>query len=166
MREQLAKYVNQPLVILRVDGRGKVVEVKESKFGPASRYESEPPFVLTMPGENTKGSTWERAYRITLEPPHGAGEKYDATQTYTYKALDGTLATVALTTALKTPPAAAAEQVPLLQMQPEGEIVFDLRTGTMRTARLRVDKEVKGHQGEGSSYRFQSTYTEEFVGSK
>ena len=26
-----------------------------------------------------------------------------------------------------------------------------------------IEKELKGHQGEGSSYRFQSTYTEEYL---
>src|SRR5438128_4736886 len=39
LREQLAKYVGVPLSTLRVDPWGRVVEVKESKFGPASRFE-------------------------------------------------------------------------------------------------------------------------------
>jgi len=53
------------------------------------------------------------------------------------------------------------DRVPLLQLQPQGEIVFDLQAGRLRSATLRVDKELTGHQGEGSSYRFQSVYSEE-----
>jgi hypothetical protein len=56
--------------------------------------------------------------------------------------------------------------VPLLQMQPEGEVAFDIKEGRLRRASLRIEKELKGQQGEGSSYRFQSTYMEEFVESK
>src|SRR6266542_4046355 len=50
LREQLAKYVGVPLSTLRVDTWGRVVEVKESKFGPASRFEAELPFVVILPG--------------------------------------------------------------------------------------------------------------------
>src|SRR5207249_4975021 len=50
MREQLGRFVGQPLALLRMDSQGKVVEVKESKHGPASRFETEPPFVLVFPG--------------------------------------------------------------------------------------------------------------------
>ena len=79
---------------------------------------------------------------------------------------DAGLATMTVATTLTNLPEAPADQVPLLQMMPEGEVVFDTANGMMRSARLRIDKELTGHQGEGSSYRFQSTYTEEFVNSK
>ena len=63
-------------------------------------------------------------------------------------------------------PDSLLDRVPLLQLQPEGEIVFDIQSGLLRTARLIVDKELKNHQGEGTGYHFQRTYTEEFVGNK
>jgi hypothetical protein len=165
LREQMAKYVNTPLAVLRVDGLGRVVEVKESKFGQASRYEAEPPFVGQLPADALKaGLAWERAYQITVEPPKGVGEKYDAVQKYACKSAADGAAVVALTTALKAPPAAAADQVPLLQMLPEGEVVYDLKAGRLRSATLHIDKEVKGAQGENSSYRLQSTYSEQYAG--
>ena len=167
MREQLSRFVGQALVVLRIDARGTVLEVKDSKFGPASRYESEPPFVVILPeAVVAAGQSWERAYQITLEPPQGTGKKFEAAQKYVCKAVESGVATVTLTTTVKTLPEAVADQAPLLQMQPEGEIVFDTQTGTLRSARLQIDKELKGHQGEGSSYRFQSKYTEEYVGDK
>jgi hypothetical protein len=167
MREQMARFVNQPLALLRVDGLGRVVEVKESKFGPASRYESEPPFVGQLPADGLKtGQTWERAYKMTLEPPQGAGEKYDAVQKYVCKEIKDGAATVAVTTEVKSPPDALADRVPLLQLQPEGEVVYDLKAGRLRSASLKVDRELKNHQGENSSYRLQCTYKVEYVGDK
>jgi hypothetical protein len=167
MTKDLSKYVDKPLAALRIDPQGKVVEVKESKFGPASRFENELPFVLTLPDSGLKeGLTWERAYTVTLAPPQGAGEKYDATQKYTCKSFAADAATMTMITGIKNLPEALLDQIPLLQLQPQGEIVFDLKKGLMRSARLTIDKEIKGHQGEGSSYRFQSVYTEEYAAEK
>jgi hypothetical protein len=165
LREQMASYVGRPLVILRVDDRGKVVEVKESKFGPASKYENETPFAITLP-ETTPavGQTWQRQYAVTLEPPAGTGEKYQAVQKYVHKGSNGTTATIGLTTVMMTQPEALADQTPLLQFQPDGEVVFDVRAGVLRSVSLHVDKEVQKHQGEDSSYRFQSTYSERLLG--
>lgn len=161
VREQLGRYVGSPLVVLRLDGRGQVVEVKECKYGPASRFESEPPFVVVLPEQ--PGQAWERAYHITLEPPQGTGEKYDAGQKYVCSPSSGTRATFTVTTVIPKPPAAAADQIPLLQMQPEGEIVFDLQAGRLESARLHIDKELKDYQGEGSRYHFQSSYAEDYI---
>lgn len=166
-KEQLARYVGPTLAVLRVDPWGRVAEVKESKFGPASRFESDLPFVAMLPAGSMKlGAVWDRAYQITLEPPQGTGEKYAAVQHYRCTGLAGGLATISLATELKSPPEAAADKVPLLQSQPAGEVVFDLRAGRLQSATLKADQEVKGHQGEGSSYRFQSTYSEQYVGER
>ena len=117
-----------------MDGRGRVVEVKESKFGSAARYENELPFVGVLPADGPKaGQEWRRDYKITLEPPHGAGEKYDAIQKYVCKDVTDGVAVTTVTTGLKTPPP-AAEQAALLQLEPEGEIVFDLKAGRLKSA--------------------------------
>jgi hypothetical protein len=164
LREELARFVGPALAVLRVDRQGRVVEVKESKHGPASRFESELPFVMVLPSEGLKpGQNWERAYRITLEPPQGTGEKYEALQNYSCKTMANGMAVIGITTHLKTMPESLLDRVPLLQLQPEGEMVFDVQAGRLRQARLRIEKELKGHQGEGSSYRFQSSYLEELV---
>ncbi len=166
MKEQLSKYVGQPIAILRLDSMGRLIEVKKSDFGPASRFEADPPFQLMFPESAVQpGQAWQRPYKITLEPPQGTGEKFDAVQRYTLKSA-GPNVTIGLSTTLKTQPESALDRVPLLQLQPEGEIVFDTQSGLMRSARLAVDKELKDHQGEGTSYHFQRTYAEEYVGNK
>jgi hypothetical protein len=164
LREQMGKFVGVPLATLRVDARGRVVEVKESKFGPASRFEAEPPFCAVLPGGAVQPEqTWERPYKITVEPPQGTGEKYDAVQTLKCVKVEGTGALLSLTTAMKTEPMSVADRMPLLQYQPEGQIVFDLAHGRLHQAKLTVAKVLTGHAGEGSSYSFQSSYVEQFV---
>jgi hypothetical protein len=165
LREQMKPFINTPLAVLRIDGHGRVVEVKESRFGPASKFEAELPFRISLPDAAPQvGQAWERSYKLTVDPPQGTGEKYDAVQKCVCKAVNGTTATIAVSAAVKTLPPAVADQVPLLQSQPEGEAVFDVQNGRLQSVNLRVDKELKNHQGEGSSFHFQSTYLEQYAG--
>jgi hypothetical protein len=162
LREQMAKFIGQPLAVLRVDGQGQVVEVKQ---GQANRFESDLPFLLTLPAAApAAGGSWERAFKVTLEPPQGSGQ-YEAVQKYVCAKADANAAVIALTTQFRTQPETAQEQTPLLQKQPAGEVVFDVRAGRLHSARLHIDKTLQNHQGEGSSYRFVSSYTEQYVGS-
>ena len=165
LRKQYENIVGQALVVVRVDGQGKVIEVKEARPGySAAKYESDPAFKFLLPGEALKTDlAWERGYQITLEPPQGTGEKYAAVQRYVCKGVADNLATVALTTEVKDAPAAQEDQVPLWQMQPEGEIVFDVQAGRLQKATLRIDKEAKI---DGGNTHFQSVYTEQYAGDR
>src|SRR5262245_54622890 len=166
LKKVLAGFVNTPLATIRVDAFGKVVEVVKSHSGPAS-FENELPFLVALPATGVKlNDAWERAYKITLPPPLGTGEKHDAVQKYRCKALTADVATIALTTELKTPPKAAADAVPLWQVMPEGEVVIDVKSGRMYSARLTINKELKNHQGDNSSCSFKSTLTILYAGDR
>jgi hypothetical protein len=162
----MAAFLNKPLATLRVDSYGRVIEVKESKTDP-STWENELPFVAVLPGMMPRvAQSWDRTYKITLAPPLGTGEKHDAVQRYTCKAVTGDLATMTLTTELKSPPKVPADGVPLWQVMPQGEVVFDMKAGRLHSARLTIDKELKDHQGEGSHTKFQSTLTTTYAGER
>jgi hypothetical protein len=161
LREQLTKMIGQTLVVLRVDSLGRVMEVKQ---GQASRFEAELPFAVQLPGAAVAvGQSWDRQYTIVLDPPLGTGEKYAAAQTFVCTKVEGGLATLTLTTALAKTPENKAELLPLLQKLPQGEVVFDVEHGRLSALRVTIEREVKGHQGEGSSYHFQSTYKEQYA---
>jgi hypothetical protein len=166
LKEALGKYLNTPLATLRVDGAGRVVEVKGS-MTHASGYENELPFVGVLPVTGpAAGQAWERPYKITLAPPLGTGEKYDALQRFACKAATAEHVTATFTTELKSAPKAAADAIPLWQFLPTGEVVWDVKNGRLHSAKLTIDKELKGHQGEGSHTRFQSTTTVLYLGSR
>lgn len=161
LKEHLLPFIGKPLAVLRVDATGRVIE---AKVGSLSRYEAEPPFLLTLPTASlTVGQNWQRNYTLTLDPPQGTGEEYAAVQTCTCQSMAGPLATIALKTDFKSMPESPQDRLPLFQKQPAGEIVFDIQNGRIQRARLTIHKELQNQQGAGSSYRFDSTYTEEYV---
>ena len=166
-KSEMAKHVGPVLAVLRVDPSGKVIEVKESKVGPATRFTTELPFKFVLPDTEPKvGESWDRAYTIQLDPPLGTGEKYAAIQKYTCQEPKGAFLTVGLTTQLKAPPAQAADQIPLLPLTQEGVLFFHAASGRYYGARCKVERELRNHQGEGSTYKFISTYVEDFVPAK
>ncbi len=166
-KKEMAKMVGTTLAILRIDAQGKLLEVKQSKAGPESRFFADLPFKVIFPEAETKmGDSWTRDYALVLEPPHGTGEKFDSQQKYTHAEAKGGLMVIGLTTTLKKAPSSVTEQIPLIPMQNEGEVFFHAESGRYVGARLKVTKELKDHQGEGSKYKFSSTYTEDFIPAK
>jgi hypothetical protein len=165
LKEQYRQYLGQTIAVLRVDPRGKVVEVKESKFGPAVRYESDPPFKVVLPAAKPQDRlAWDRQFQVKLDPPQGAGESYDFTQKCVCNQTSSNAVKVAFQTIAQKLPEAAQDQLPLLQWQPQGEVVFDIANGRLQSAELRIDKELKEYAGKDTSYRFQSVYREEYTG--
>jgi hypothetical protein len=166
-KSEMARHVGPTLAVLRIDPQGKLVEVKESKVGPAARFATELPFKITLPDVEPKpGDAWDRTYTIQLDPPLGTGEKYAAAQRYTTQEPKGGFLTIGLGTTIKDLPAQAAEQIPLLPLLAEGTLFFHAQSGRYYGARLKIEKELKNHQGEGSSYKFVSTYVEDLVPGK
>jgi hypothetical protein len=158
----MEKFVNTPFLTLKVDALGKVVEVVK---GPSlSRFDCEAPFLMVLPEEAVSaGQTWERPLTLVLEPPQGTNEKYLGAQKVTVKRADAVALVVSVGTTFKNMPANQLDQVPLLQKMPAGDVVFDVAAGRLHAARLIIERELQNHNGPGSSYRFQSTYTEEYV---
>lgn len=163
LKEALSRYLNTPLATLRVDPFGKVLEVKEAKTGAGS-FENELPFLIQLPPTGVKvNDLWHRDYKITLPPPLGTGEKHDAVQKYLCKSLSADRATFALSTELKSPPAVPADAIPMWQLMPEGEVVLDVKNGRLHSAKLRIDRSLKNHQGENTSCSFKSSVVIEYV---
>jgi hypothetical protein len=160
--KEMAEYLNQPVVVVRVDAQGRLVEVKEAKGSSAARLHAELPFRLTLPAAGpAAGQTWDRTFALKLDPPHGTGESYDFLQTYTAQGVKDGLAVVGVKTALKAPPKAAGEQVPLVPMLWAGEVYFDPAAGRYHAARLTAKAELVNHQGDGTKFVYQSTYAED-----
>ena len=164
LREEMSKYIGPPLTVVRIDARGQLVEVKESKFGPPSRLQADLPFKLVLPSAAlAPGHSWERPYTIKLEPPQGAGETFDAVQKLTCKAAVNGFSTITVTTELKNVPEAAAEKLPLLPLLPSGELSFDTTNGRLRAVHYQFQHDLPGHRGEGSKYQFKNSYSEDLI---
>lgn len=161
-KNEMSKLIGQTLAVVRLDPTGKLVEVKESKFGSKSRFETDLPFKIVLPESGPKeGQTWDRTFTIKLDPPQGTGETYEATQRCAAKAPVNGFTTVAVSTTIKDMPTQASDQIPLLPMLMEGDIYFHAQSGRYQAARLKIKKELLNHQGEGTKYIFESTYSED-----
>ncbi|HEY3790130.1 MAG TPA: hypothetical protein VGL71_14820 [Urbifossiella sp.] len=159
---EMAEYLNKPVVVVRVDSLGKLVEVKEAKTGSAARLHAEMPFRFVMPEAGpAAGQAWERPFAFKIEPPAGTGESYDFIQKYTCKDVKEGLVTIGVQTVLKSPPKTAGEQVPLVPMLWTGDVYFNSLAGKYHAARLTAKSELANHLGEGSKFVYQSTYSED-----
>lgn len=161
----MAEYLNRPVVLVAVDAQGRLVEVKEAKGGSAARLHAELPFRVVLPDATpAAGQSWNRTFNLKLDPPLGAGETHEFTQTYTAKGTQDGLLVVGVGTALKAPPKTAGEQVPLVPMLWTGDVYFDPAAGRYHAARLSAKAELPNHLGEGTKYVYQSVYSEDVVG--
>lgn len=157
----MSKFIGTPLALLRIDSQGRVLEVKQ---GSASRYEAEPPFVVVFPAVAAKeGQAWLRPFNLTLDPPYGSGEKLEATERYQCTRLAGGKATLTVANQIKAMPENTKDQVPLVQKLSEGHVTFDLQAGRLLDVQLNIDRMLLNHRGEGSSYHFQSWFSEQLV---
>ncbi len=157
LREQMKKYLGATVAVIRIDGFGRLHEVKQ---GAAASFDAEPPFMVIFPAAKpAPGQSWRRPFSLTLDPPYGTGEKYEAEQRYDCKKIDAGKATLSVSTQFKTMPDNMRERIPLMQKDVQGEVVFDIPAGRMVSAQLNIDKTIEEHQGKGSSYQFKSQYS-------
>jgi hypothetical protein len=160
----MVAYLNKPIVTVQIDTQGRLVEVKDAKGGTAARLHAELPFRLVLPdADPAANATWDRPFAVKLDPPHGTGESYDFTQKYTSKGQKDGLLVVGVETALKTPPKAVSEQVPLVPMLWTGDVYFNVASGKYHAARLKAKSELANHQGEGTKFVYESTYSEDAI---
>ena len=160
----MAAYLNKPIVAVRIDPRGTLVEVKEARGGVAARLHAELPFRLVLPDAVPEvNRTWDRPFTVKLDPPHGTGESYDFAQKYTSKGEKDGLLVVGVETALKAPPKAVGEQIPLVPMLWTGDVYFNVAAGKYHAARLKAKSELANYQGEGTKYVYESTYAEDAI---
>lgn len=154
-------FLNKPVLTATVDTTGKVVEAKSDQKAAADRLEAELPFRLVWPAKMPAANdTWDRTFVLKLPPPLGTGEKFDATQTYTFRGNKDVYAVVGMTTVVKempTDPAVVSALAPVLW---EGDVFFNTKTGRYHGAKLTAKREVANHRGEGTKFAYTSEYTE------
>ena len=148
----LNSHLNKVLATIRVDGFGQLVAIQNAP-GSSNPFEHELPFLGVLPAvELRPGLKWERPFTLTLHPPLGTGEKYDAVQRFECKSVEKGKAIVTLATQLKEKPAAAADLIPLWQMLPSGELVWDLQAGQLERGELKVKESLKTADGNLSTF--------------
>lgn len=154
-------FLNQVVLTATVDATGRVVEAKSEHKTAAERLEAELPFRMVWPAKMPQANDkWERAFVLKLPPPLGTGEKFDATQTYTYRGMKDVYAVVGMTTAVKDLPADPAVVSTVAPVLWEGDVFFNTKSGRYHGAKLTAAREVANHRGDGTKFTYRSEYTE------
>lgn len=159
-QQAMAAFLNKPIVTIRLDRTGKLLDA-EASSGSADRLFAELPFRVQF-GETFPpvGGSWTRLFKIKLSPPLGTGEVYEAKQTYTLKGENAGHLSFGIATELVQPPKDPGELPPLVPMLWEGDVYFHKESGRYTGAKLNIKREIPNHQGEGSKFVYESTYTE------
>ena len=160
-RAQLAALLGKPILTVRLDALCRLLDAKGDNPATAARLSVELPFRVTLPETfPAVNGTWGREVVMKLDPPQGTGEKYEATQTATYKGDNMGFAVLGFATTLKAPPKDPAESVGLVPLLWEGEVYFHRPTGRYAGARLAIKREVVGHAGPGTKVTYETAYTD------
>ncbi len=161
---QLKKMINTKIVVLQVNRSGDFIKLVESKFGSKNRFVTDLPFKLVLSSQELKkDTTWDRKYKITLDPPQGAGESFDATQNYTVLVPTNGLESIQVQTEIKDYPKDANLQIALLPTLQNGTIYFHSQTGRYYGSRLTIEKNIDDYQGPGTKYRYACTLSEDLL---
>lgn len=162
--KEMAAYLNTPIVVVRVDPRGRIVELKSAAGSSGARLHAELPFRAILPESGpAPAQGWERPFTFKLDPPHGTGELYDFEQKYTCKEVRDGMIVISIETRLKTVPKSHAEQIPLIPLLWTGDVYFHSPTGRYHAARLKAKAELTNHVGPGSKFAYESNYAEDAV---
>jgi hypothetical protein len=156
-------FLGKAMQTVVLDGRGQVLKVTTPGGGAnaESRVKAELPFRVILPEKPVGlGAMWEQSFMFKLAPPQGTGEEIAFLRKMTVKALEKGVATVAVTVGLKEAPETTAEWLPLVPFLWEGEVYWDVEKSMYRGAKIAVKKELANHQGQGSSFRYESHYAE------
>ena len=122
--KDMAEFLNKPILTAKIDARGGVVEAKSAGGdSAANRLQAELPFRVMLPEKATEvNATWEREFKVKLDPPLGTGERHAAKQTYKLRATQNGYAVIGVGTAFANPPTATADLLPLLPWIWEGDV--------------------------------------------
>ncbi len=165
LREKFHQFVNRPLATFWIDPWGRVVEVRNlAGSATGSTSYAELPFAVCLAAQSVqKGQTWSRSYRHAVIAPSGARSEVELDQQFQVRGVHNGQLVIAFTTQLRDQPQDIAARLPLLQVQPQGEAIFDLQLGLVVSARYVSAGVVEGHHGEASRYEFNSECRETLI---
>lgn len=164
LRERFHRFVNRPLATYWIDPWGRVVEVRNHTGLTTGATAAELPFTVCLAAQGVqKGQTWSRSYHHALTTPSGARAEVELEQQFQVRSIHNGQVVIAFTTQLRDQPRDLAARLPLLQVQPQGEAIFDLQLGLIVSARYVSAGVVEGHHGETSRYEFTSECRETLI---
>lgn len=170
----VSRNIGKPQVRMRTSSTGKVLKVKEvAPVGPAPagaqiqmkdvQGQDSYDFLTIFPAKALKvGEGWEDKSEVQVAD-NNLKKTVDVKTTYTLKAVDGDLATVGFKTVVLTPIRDNNIAIQLMQREPSGELVFDMRKGAVVTRSVTHDKSVINPAGNNTAMNSKGVQFERLV---
>ncbi|MBX9652148.1 hypothetical protein K2Y11_00870 [bacterium] len=162
--EQLKGVVGRPIIEIQIDNTGAIKGYKH--LTARQDVLRDLPFMITVPNEKipTVGTAWRRDFPIPLEPPLSTPARtLRGVQNCNVTASDSNKLVVDVESKLLDEVKTPKEMLPVVQFLPKGTIVLDPKGGRMLQAKMTIDQTINDFQGAGSTYKFFSQYSEDFV---
>jgi len=163
LRDQMSKFVGDPVALLIVDKTGKVNEVRENRFGSPKRFDTDPPMALIFgKGPIILGTKWERPVTIAADPTVAPSESngWQALVKSECIAATSTTRTIKTEGVWTKEPQASEAKIGLLQYFPKTEIVLDQAGMPPKLIVSKMDRTIKHGDKESNVYRLISEYRE------
>jgi hypothetical protein len=164
LAEQLKAIVGRPIIQVDIDKTGAIKAFKH--LTQRQDMMRELPFHVTVPGDKIPvvGVAWRRDFPIQLEPPVATPPKtLRGVQACKVVESDSSRLVIEIESTLIDEVKDPGQMLPVVQFLPKGTVTFDPKAGRMTAAETTIDQTVANFAGEGSSYKFLSTYTEELA---
>ncbi len=163
LRDQMAKFVGEPVALLIVDKTGKVNEVRENRFGSPKRFETDPPMALIFGKVPISlGTKWERPVVIAGDPPVPSNDSngWRALVQSECIAASTTTRTIKTEGSWTREPKIFEAKIGLLQYFPNTEVVLDQPGMPPKLIVSKLDRTIKNGDNENNIYRLISEYRE------
>lgn len=174
----VAKSIGVPQLRIQAESTGKLGKVvrldtasQQSKDKAPADGDPSQNFLVVFPkepigvGETWKDATFEVRVSITTTPgqPARLTRPVKLLRKYKLESVEGDLVTISVRTSVLSPIKQPGVRVQLMQRTPSGTIVFDMKTGTIVSRELKIDKTEIGPFGGKSSMRAVSSLTETLI---
>lgn len=171
--------IGKPLAQVHVSPRGELLETKpllgQNALDKAQALkadgtladEASRNFLIEFPEQPIQvGESWENTFKVNVRVGQKLKQPVTMQRSYELVKVENDLATIKLRTVLITPIRDGMILAQLIQMTPEGTIVFDLKNGRMVSRTLTLDKTEVGVIGKNSSMHAKSKREERWIDPK
>jgi hypothetical protein len=152
--EHIQKTIDQPLAKLLISNSGKLKNIIAVNGAKEEEINSDPSmnFLVTFPEEPVSvGHTWKENISQELKASKTLKVNLNMLRTFKVIKIEDNIATIQFKTVILTPIRDPAQEVRAIQMEPAGEMKFDINRGAMVSRTTRSNKTVINFLGPGSS---------------
>lgn len=151
------------LARITIDARGRQVDREDFRMTTIIQQANQAYVVVPFPEEPVAvGGSWDFKYPVYVPLGDGSLTRIEMMQKYTLTRVEGDVATITYGTKVLMPVQDAGIQAQLMDRLYDGTYLFNLKDGRSQAITQKVDQNVVGFRGAGSSVKMLIEFNEKF----